>query len=172
MQARVLIGVAAAVMALAGTAQAQGKGKGKDKHDERRVERHEAKRDDDHDRDHDRDERRRNGSVVRSANGDITVVPGNGRKIPPGLAKKPGQMPPGQYKKIYGTQDGANVLSDIFRRRGYTVTRLVPYGESRYVYYRGTDGNIRRAIVSPGADRLSFSNVPAAILQEVLARLY
>ena len=23
-------------------------------------------------------------------------------KTPPGLAKKPGQMPPGQYKKIYG----------------------------------------------------------------------
>jgi len=52
------------------------------------------------------------------------------------------------------------------------VTRLVPYGDSRYVYYRGTDGRIRRAIVSPGVDRLSFSNVPATILQEVLARLY
>jgi hypothetical protein len=158
MQARVLIGVAAAVMALAGTAQAQGKGKHDKKHDEKHAEK--------------RGERRENATVIRRADGDIIVVPGKGRKIPPGLAKKPGQMPPGQYKKIYGTQDGASVLSDIFRRRGYTVTRLVPYGESRYVYYRGTDGRIRRAIVSPGPDRLSFSNVPAVILQEVLARLY
>jgi hypothetical protein len=150
MQARVLIGVAAAVMALAGTAQAQGKGKGKEKHENKRE----------------------HATIIRRADGDVIVVPRNGRKIPPGLAKKPGQMPPGQYKKLYGTQDGASVLSDIFRRRGYTVTRLVPYGESRYVYYRGTDGRIRRAIVSPGTDRLSFSNVPATILQEVLARLY
>jgi hypothetical protein len=150
MQARVLIGVAAAVMALAGTAQAQGKGKGKEKHENKRE----------------------HATLIRRADGDVIVVPRNGRKIPPGLAKKPGQMPPGQYKKLYGTQDGASVLSDIFRRRGYTVTRLVPYGESRYVYYRGTDGRIRRAIVSPGTDRLSFSNVPATILQEVLARLY
>jgi hypothetical protein len=150
MQARVLIGVAAAVMALAGTAQAQGKGKGKEKHENKRE----------------------HATIIRRADGDVIVVPRNGRKIPPGLAKKPGQMPPGQYKKLYGTQDGASVLSDIFRRRGYTVTRLVPYGESRYVYYRGADGRIRRAIVSPGTDRLSFSNVPATILQEVLARLY
>lgn len=154
MQARVLIGVAAAVMALAGTAQAQGKGKGKEKHGEKHA------------------DKRANATIIHRADGDVVIVPRNGRKVPPGLAKKPGQMPPGQYKKIYRTQDGASILSDIFRRRGYTVTRLVPYGDSRYVYYRGTDGRIRRAIVSPGADRLSFSNVPAAILQEVLARLY
>jgi hypothetical protein len=30
--------------------------------------------------------------------------PGNS-KTPPGLAKKSGQMPPGQYKKIYGKGD-------------------------------------------------------------------
>jgi len=158
MQARVLIGVAAAVMALAGTAQAQGKGHGKEKHGEKHDEKH--------------GDKRANATIIRQADGDIIVVPGKGKKIPPGLAKKPGHMPPGQYKKLYGTQDGASILSDIFRSRGYTVTRLVPYGESRYVYYRGTDGRIRRAIVSPGPDRLSFSNVPATILQEVLARLY
>jgi hypothetical protein len=144
-----LAGFATLALALAGTAQAQGKGNGKAKHADK--DKHEA---------------------VRRANGDVVVVPGNGRKVPPGLAKKPGQMPPGQYKKIYGTGDGASVLSDIFRRRGYTVTRLVPSGDSRYVYYRSPDGIIRRAIVSPGSERLSFTNVPAAILQEVLSRLY
>jgi hypothetical protein len=143
-----IIGVAAALMALAGTAQAQGKGHGKAKN------------------------KGQDAAVVRRADGDVVVVPRNGRKVPPGLAKKPGQMPPGQYKKIYGTNDGASVLSDILRRRGYTVTRLVPSGDSRVVYYRAPDGTIRRAVVSPGVERLSFSNVPAVILQEVLARLY
>jgi hypothetical protein len=145
------LGIAAAVVTLATSAQAQGKGKHKDKGK------------------HDKDQR--GTVVVRRADGDVIVAP-RARKVPPGLAKKPGQMPPGQYKKIYGTGDGASVLSDILRRRGYVVTRLVPYGDSRYVYYRLNDGTIRRAVVSPGPDRLSFSNIPAAILQEVLSRLY
>lgn len=95
-----------------------------------------------------------------------------GQKVPPGLAKKPGGMPPGQYKKRYGTRDGANVLGDIFGRNGYTVRRITPYGESQYVYYRMPDGTERRAIVSPGTDQLQFSNVPATLLQQVIAQLY
>jgi hypothetical protein len=83
-----------------------------------------------------------------------------------------GQMPPGQYKKRYSSADGARILSDVLGSRGYVVTRLVASGDARTVYYRAGDGSIRRAIVRPGTDRLSFSNVPAAILQEVLARLY
>lgn len=96
----------------------------------------------------------------------------NGVKVPPGLAKKPGQMPPGQYKKRYGTNEGADVLGGILRRRGYSVLRVVPNGESQYVYYRLRDGSERRAVVSPGEDRLVFRNVSASLLQEVLAKLY
>lgn len=97
---------------------------------------------------------------------------GNERKVPPGLAKKPGQMPPGQYKKRYGTNQGADVLGGVLRRRGYSVIRVVPSGEAHHVFYRLRDGSERRAIVSPGADRLQFRNVPASLLQEVLAALY
>ena len=111
------------------------------------------------------------GRVVTDANGN-RVVYGNGAKVPPGLAKKPGQMPPGQYKKRYGTSEGADVLGGVLRRRGYSVLRVVPAGDSRYVYYRLNDGTERRAIVSPGTDRLGFTNVPAALLREVLAALY
>jgi hypothetical protein len=121
--------------------------------------------------DRDRDERDRDRGIYGGVYGDRTVY-GNGRKVPPGLAKKPGQMPPGQYKKRYGTTQGASVLGDILRRRGYSVLRVAPSGDSRYLYYRQGDGGIRRAIVSPGADRLSFRNVPSLVLQEVLARLY
>jgi hypothetical protein len=99
-------------------------------------------------------------------------VYGNGRKIPPGLAKKPGQMPPGQYKKRYGTNQGASVLGDILRRDGYSVLRTVPRDGSQYVYYRGRDGSERRAIVSQGTDRIGFSNVPQTVLQQVLSVLY
>ena len=148
-----LFGVAIATVALAGSAQAQGKShehhgkdRGKDRGDDRRE-------------------------VVRTDNGDVVVIPRD-QHVPPGLAKKPGHMPPGQYKKMYSPSQGASILSDIFRQRGYTVTRLVTSGPSRYVYYRGTDGRLRRAIVSPGTSQLSFNNVPAQILQEVLSRLY
>lgn len=91
--------------------------------------------------------------------------------VPPGLAKK-GGLPPGQAKKIYRADDGVSVLRDIFGRHGYTVVRTANSGNSRYVYYRLKDGTIRRAVVSPGTDRLAFSNVPDALLREVLARLY
>jgi hypothetical protein len=94
------------------------------------------------------------------------------RRIPPGLAKKPGQMPPGQYKKRYRAYDGTVVLSDILRRRGGRVLRVVPSGESRYVYYRMNDGGERWVLVRPEADRLYFDNAPASLLQAVLARLY
>jgi hypothetical protein len=140
-----IIGLGAALMVLAsGAAGAQGKGHGNGKgHD------------------------KHGGTVV--VNGDVYD---NGAKIPPGLAKKPGGMPPGQYKKRYGTSQGAGVLRDIFVQRGYTVTRVVPAGQSQYVYYRAPDGVVQRAIVRPGTERLTFVNVPAALLQEVLARLY
>ena len=97
---------------------------------------------------------------------------GNVGRIPPGLAKKPGGMPPGQYKKMYRSADGARVLRDVFIQRGYTVVRTQPYGESQYVYYRAPNGTLQRAIVSPGTNQLGFTNVPAELLQLVLSRLY
>jgi hypothetical protein len=95
---------------------------------------------------------------------DTRAQTGARRDVPAGLAKKPGQMPPGKYKKVYPTQ-GASVLRDILVLRGYTVVRTTPSGESQYVYYRLPDGTVQRAIVAPGTDRLSFTNVPAALLQ-------
>ncbi len=94
------------------------------------------------------------------------------RHVPPGLAKKPGQMPPGQFRKRYTTLEGANTLSGVLRRRGYVVQRVVPSGSSRVVYYRGQDGLVRRAIVSPGTNQLGFSNVPSSLLQDVLSAMY
>lgn len=175
------LGMAAAALLLAASVQAQGKGhgngKGEDKH-EMKAERGEGNENRDHDRVIVRDDRRDDRRADRRAdrrhdrNEGARVVYGNGTKVPPGLAKKPGHMPPGQYKKLYGTRQGASVLSDILRQRGYTVTRVVPVGTSQEVYYRAPDGTIQRAIVGPGTDRLAFTNVPAALLQEVLARLY
>ena len=146
------LALGAALCALAaGSALAQGKGHGKAKGQEKHA------------------------TVV---GGDVVadqrdVPPGIAKKggVPPGLAKKPGGMPPGQYKKRYDTNTGAGILRDVFVQRGYTVTRLVPSGTSQYVYYRLPDGSERRAVVRPG-ERLTFVNVPAAILQEVVARLY
>jgi hypothetical protein len=103
--------------------------------------------------------------------GDIVIVRPD-RKVPPGLAKKPGQMPPGQYKKLYSSREGATMLGDVFGRHGYVVTRIVPVGTSQYVYYRRPDGTLVRAIVSPGTERLRFTNVPSLILNELIARLY
>ena len=169
----------AALLLVAGTAGAQGKGHGKGEgaehgnkgrgHDNAQVE----QRDDRDGRDLRTDRGVYNGGVYQGRdNRDGRDVYGNGRKVPPGLAKKPGQMPPGQYKKRYGTNDGASVLSDILNRRGYNVVRTQPYGNSQYVYYRTRDGRLQRAIVTPGTERLGFSNVPTAIIREVLARLY
>lgn len=201
-QPRRLLGLAAAALVLvAGTAQAQGKGKGegKSKGDDKKIHRSSGDvRIINRERDGriiDRDERDgrvidRNGRVMdRDRDGHIIVRDRDGRiidrdrhddrdgrrdgvRVPPGLAKKPGGMPPGQYKKRYGTPQGAGVLRDILVQRGYTVVRTEPYGESQYVYYRLRDGSVRRAIVTPGTDRLGFSNVPASLLREVLARLY
>ena len=172
-----IAGLAFAGLALvSGAAGAQGKGHGKGHGNEKAAHGNQAVRADRDERD-DRDERgvRRNSDDrynrdVYDVNGNR--VYGNGAKVPPGLAKKPGQMPPGQYKKRYGTNDGASVLSDILNRRGYNVVRTQPYGDSRYVFYRTPDGRLQRAIVTPGTDRLGFSNVPTAIVREVLARLY
>lgn len=161
-----LLAVTAAALSLAyGTADAQGKGKGNDKVKEKG--RAHVNNDIRHD---DIETRRSDGRVIVDRDGRI--VSGNRRKVPPGLAKKPGQMPPGQYKKRYGTREGATVLGDIFGRNGYEVQRITAAGQSQYVYYRLPDGSIQRAIVSPGTDRLRFSNVPATLLEEVLRRLY
>ena len=99
---------------------------------------------------------------------------GRGRgpnKVPPGLEKK-GGLPPGQAKKIYRADDGVAVLRDIFGQHGYTVVRVTNSGESRYVYYRLREGVVRRAVVIPGPERLTFRSVPDLLLREVLARLY
>jgi hypothetical protein len=101
---------------------------------------------------------------------DQRVVQPTSRRVPPGLAKK-GGLPPGQAKKIYRTDDGAGVLRDVFGRNGYTVVRTVPNGDTRYVYYRNGDGTVRRAVVSPGEDRLRFGNVPGELLRQVYTRL-
>ena len=168
-----LTGLAAAVLVLAsaGTADAQGKGRGKDKeHKGDRVQ----TRGDDRRRD-DRDVYDRRGDYDprydRVRNG---TPPGLAKKggLPPGLAKKPGGMPPGQYKKRYTADHGAYVLRDVLGRRGYPVVRITDAGTSEHVYYRDHDGHVRRAIVSPGSERLRFSNVPSSLLSEVLSRLY
>jgi hypothetical protein len=160
-----MFGLAMAALVLAGSAEAQGKSKAKSQgKSEAKQHEHVAK-----------PQKTKRGDVITSEGVVIRRddrVPGNGVKVPPGLAKKPGQMPPGQYKKRYGTNEGASVLSDILRRRGFAVDRIVPSGESQWVYYRMPDGSLRRVIVSPGTDRLRFTNLPTAILQEVLARLY
>ncbi|MDB4882523.1 MAG: hypothetical protein JWL95_1289 [Gemmatimonadetes bacterium] len=173
------IGAAAATLFFATAAQAQGKDHGKDKNKDKHHT--EAVTDDNrhHDASHDvhhvdqhqvqNDPRYNHGQVV---NGQYDPrYDQNGRRVPPGLAKKPGGMPPGQYKK-YGANQGGVVLREVMGRRGYTVVRTADAGQSQYVYYRLNDGSVRRAVVSPGTDRLQFSNVPSSLLSEVLARLY
>ena len=184
-----LAGIAIAALVLgAGSADAQGRGhdkdKGRDKRDGDAVRtstgdmvRVRDPRDVTRDRDGRDVLRGRDGREGRDDREDRDARDGDerrggGRRIPPGLAKKPGQMPPGQYKKRYGTNEGADILGGIFRRNGYTVSRVVPNGQSQYVYYRLRDGTERRAIVSPGTDRLRFNNVPATLLQQVMAALY
>lgn len=96
---------------------------------------------------------------------------GNSGKVPPGLAKK-GGLPPGQAKKIYRPDDGVTVLRDVLGKHGYTVVRTTSNGDSRYVYYRFRDGAVRRAVVLPGTEQLTFQNVPSLLLREVVTRLY
>lgn len=174
-----LAGIAIALVLVAASAGAQGKGHDKDKgkgHDKRdgdevRTSTGDVVRIRDP-RDITRDRDGRSNYPVHEGRNDRDDDRRGGRRVPPGLAKKPGQMPPGQYKKRYGTNEGADILGGIFRRNGYTVSRVVPNGQSQYVYYRLRDGSERRAIVSPGTDRLQFNNVPATLLQQVLAALY
>jgi hypothetical protein len=149
-----ILTIAAVGLVLAAPVEAQGRGGGKGKEKSAKIKKSDGR-----------------DVIVRESGGDIVRIE-RGRKAPPGLAKKPGQMPPGQYKKIYNSYEGASVLGDIMRRRGYTVLRIVPVNDSRYVYYRYGNGLEQRAIVRPGADRLLFSNVPSSILQAVLAYLY
>jgi hypothetical protein len=192
MRSRIIrtVGLATAALLVAVSVQAQGKGNGKAKHRIATVQREDVYRRgvseredgiyrrDDRDRDRDGIYRDRDG-VYRDIYGNVIYRDDDryrdNRRIPPGLAKKPGGMPPGQFKKLYrrySTNEGAGVLGEIMRRRGYYVSRIVPYGDSHYVYYRGYNGPEQRAIVYPGADRLGFNNVPAAILQLVLGQLY
>jgi hypothetical protein len=142
---RTLTLTAAALALVSASAFAQGKGHGKDK-------------------DKDKDKDKHGDEIVRVDGRDA-------HSIPPGLAKKPGGMPPGQYKKLYPSQ-GASALRTVLTRRGYTVVRTSPYGQSQYVYYRLRNGTTQRAIVGPGTQRLTFSNVPQSLLQEVLGLLY
>ncbi|PYP81161.1 MAG: hypothetical protein DMD35_02570 [Gemmatimonadetes bacterium] len=165
-----LAGVAAAALCLAsaGTAQAQGKGHGKEHKTA------EARGDDRHRADGSvSDDRRRDDRQVNESRGDYDHGQYRGRNgVPPGLAKKPGGMPPGQYKKLYSTRQGATVLRDVLGRHGYPVVRSSDVGQSEYVYYRTPDGQLHRAVVTPGGDRLGFENVPSSLLTEVLSRLY
>ena len=175
-----LAAAAALLVASASSAQAQGKGHGKEhksaQAESRGDERHRddrqlyQRRDDDRHVSRNRDDDDRH---VYQNRGGYDQRYGRARNgVPPGLAKKPGGMPPGQYKKLYSTHQGASVLSDVLGRRGYPVVRSADAGASEYVYYRDHDGRIRRAIVSPGTDRLRFSNVPSSLLSEVISRLY
>ena len=174
------IGVALAALSLAATAQAQGKGHGKNHGKgqgdrDQRVDVVESHRGDRSDIDDDRRKGDRSDIYDDRRKGDRSDIYDDQDKrdrVPPGLAKKPGHMPPGQYKKRYGTRQGASVLGDIMRQRGYSVTRIVPTGSAQNVYYRTANGAEQLAIVGLGTDRLLFRNVPAALLQEVLARLY
>jgi hypothetical protein len=148
-------------LATAGPAEAQGKGHGKahDKHEHAQIR-------NDRDRDHAHDSR------YQDRRDDDRRYGHDRRSIPPWLAKTPGGMPPGQYKKLYNAGQGASVLSDVLGRHGYYVVRTADAGDSRYVYYRDRAGTVHRAIVSPSGDRLHFSSVPRSLLDEVIARLH
>jgi len=168
-----VLALTAAAMLVSGSANAQGKSQEKSAKPNKPAKQVEKMKhvDDLHD-----DDRRSERAVVRDGNRDVDGRHrdgyGNGVKTPPGLAKKPGGLPPGQYKKRYGTNEGADILGGVLRRRGYSVLRVVPAGDSRYVFYRLRDGREQRAIVSTGSERLRFQNVPASLLQEVLTAMY
>ena len=163
-----LSAAALAVCIIAGSASAQGKGHDKGKGEDKKGEGKHG--DEQHqvvvvDPRRDNDQRRDNGQRHEmESNGDY-------RKVPPGLAKK-GGLPPGQAKKYYRVSQGVPVMREVFLRHGYTVVRTEPYGTSQYVYYRQANGPIQRAVILPGTSQLGFQNVPAALLQEILARLY
>ena len=169
-----VIGLAVAAFVLVtGTAQAQGKshenGKDKDKDRDKGREQEQGNAKARHGDERRELEHEGNRVVVRNGNHPTMDV---GTRVPPGLAKKPGGMPPGQYKKRYLAPQGGAILRDVLASRGYTVVRYNDVGPSQYVYYRLRDGSVQRAVVTPGAEQLTFSNVPAALLREVLSRLY
>ncbi len=75
-------------------------------------------------------------------NGKAYVVPpGKVKGTPPGLAKKPGGMPPGQYKKIY--RKGDKLSGDYVWIDDYDRWRLPPLMPGQgYVRY---DNEVYRA---------------------------
>lgn len=106
--------------------------------------------------------------------GGVAEAQGRGRGnggVPPGLAKK-GGVPPGQAKKMYRPDDGVVILRDVFSHHGYRIIRTTNDGDARIVFYRMGDGSLRRAVVRPGAEQPTFSNVPNSLLREVMARLH
>ena len=195
-----IVGTASLGLLVAASAQAQGRNHGKDngrdravvvRRDNNRTRNVIVRRDDNRPRTvivQRNDNRPRNVIIRREDNRPRNVIIRRDndrfdrdyryvRGIPPGLMNKPGHMPPGQYKKRYRAYYGADVLSDIMRRRHYRVVRIVPAGEARYVYYQpyyGPNyyGDEQWILVRPGSDRLYFDNAPASILQAVLAQLY
>jgi hypothetical protein len=168
-----LAGFAAAlVLTTAPNAQAQGKGHGKEHGNAARVEERSVDPRYGHDRQHERRDPRHDDHDSRYDRGR-GGPPGLAKKggIPPGLAKKPGGMPPGQYKKLYSTRQGASVLSDVLGRHGYHVLRQTEEGDRRYVYYRSRDGVTHRATVRRNGDRLQYEGATARMIREVEARL-
>jgi hypothetical protein len=157
--------VAALFLASAGTAQAQGKGHGQG-HGKGHDENEHAQVRNDRDRHHEDDGHYEDRSAYDHRYDQSR------RSVPPGLARKPGGMPPGQYKKLYNAGQGASVLSDVLGRHGYRVVRTADAGDSRYVYYRDRAGAVHRATVTPTSDRLRFTSVPRTLLDEVMSRLY
>ncbi|HEY4307217.1 MAG TPA: hypothetical protein VGM82_22290 [Gemmatimonadaceae bacterium] len=147
------LGIAGATMALATAAQAQSR------YQDRGRDQHHGDQHDDRRGEHQRT------TVIHRANGDVLLVPRN--HVPPGLAKKPLGLPPGQFRKHYTTLQGANSLSNVLRRNGFRVDRVSTSGNSRIVYYRGRDGVLHRALVSPGTNELGFSNVPSPLVDQV-----
>ncbi|CAN5915588.1 hypothetical protein BH11GEM2_BH11GEM2_04560 [soil metagenome] len=166
-----LSAAALAVCIIAGSASAQGKGhekehgKGEETHQEGGKHQDEGMRQDAEE--HRADRRHMDAAhPVAMMHRDEDY-----RKVPPGLAKK-GGMPPGQAKKYYRAVEGVPVMRDVFVHHGYTVVRTQPYGNSEYVYYRLANGPIQRAVIVPGTAQLGFQNVPQALIQEILSRLY
>ena len=90
---------------------------------------------------------------------------------PPGLAKKPGGMPPGQYKKRYRPDDGVLILRDVFSREGIRVIRVERSGDLRYVIYRTKTGTTARATVRPGEDRPVITGAPRTVTARVMERM-
>lgn len=163
--------VTAALCLAAAPAQAQGRGHGHDKDRGKSDEHHGAVVDQGHGQDNDQDRGDDRGGAVTDRRPD--VPPGLAKKggVPPGLAKK-GGLPPGLARNRYNADQGAGSLRDILAQHGYTVVRSRNDGTSRDVYYRYRNGTLRRAVVSPGANQLSFSNVPSSVLRDLRARLH